>query len=48
MIQIIRSNVHSQILLEEDAAVNATDVDGWTPLHYAARYGHSEIFEVCI
>ena len=31
-----------QLLLDEDAYVNAVDDYGNTPLHFAAQYGHLE------
>src|SRR5438552_10557719 len=36
-------------LLEEDAAaVNAYSVDGWTPLHLAAFFGHTKLAELLL
>ena len=31
------------LLIENGADVNSKDKYGWTPLHYAAREGHTEI-----
>ena len=42
------SNVHTQILLDYGADVNAFDGDEWTALHIAARYGHSETVQVSL
>lgn len=33
------------LVIELGADVNATDIDGWMPLHYAARVGHVDIVE---
>ena len=43
-----RLNIYFQILLDHGAKVNAVDVDEWTPLHLAARYGNAELVEVGI
>lgn len=32
-----------KFLIECGATVNMTDTDGWTPLDYAAYYGHLEV-----
>jgi len=36
------------VLLRADAAVDAQDSDGWTPLHSAASKGHKEVAEVLL
>ena len=35
-----------QILVREGADIDAAGDDGWTPLHYASRYGEVEIVKV--
>ncbi|MCG8340703.1 MAG: ankyrin repeat domain-containing protein, partial [Cytophagales bacterium] len=32
-----------KLLLSQGAAINATDKDGWTPLHWAAKNGHQAV-----
>ena len=34
-----------QTLLDAGADVMARDEDGWTPLHYAAKYGSPEVIQ---
>ena len=38
----------SNLLIERGAEVDARDKFGWTPLHYASKYGHLEISRVLI
>ncbi len=37
-----------EILIEEQADVNAKDKSGLTPAHYAARNGHLKILKILI
>ena len=32
-----------QLLIEKGAAIDATDKDGWTPLHAACRQGNTNV-----
>ena len=36
----------AELLISKGANVNAKDDDGWTPLHYAVREGHTKIIEL--
>ena len=38
----------AKVLLEAGAEVTATTNKGWTPLHYAAEYGNTEIAQALI
>lgn len=41
--------IAKELLVESrDVDVNARDVDGWTPLHYASRNAHLEIVEMIV
>jgi ankyrin repeat protein len=33
----------AELLIAKGADVNAKDIDGWTPLRFAAEQGHNEI-----
>ena len=49
IIAINRNNVKQlKGVIQEGANVNAVDTDGWTPVHWAARWGHIESLRVLI
>mmetsp|Transcript_71129 Transcript_71129/g.167650 ORF Transcript_71129/g.167650 Transcript_71129/m.167650 type:complete len:98 (-) Transcript_71129:220-513(-) len=38
----------ARLLLQRNADLSARDLDGWTPLHYAASYSRTAILEVLL
>lgn len=38
----------SRVLLQAGANVNALDLDGWTPLHAAAHWGHRDACQLLV
>jgi ankyrin repeat protein len=34
-----------EYLLEHDVKIDATDADGWTPVHYACARGHFQVLQ---
>jgi len=37
-----------EVLLGQGAEINATDKNGWTPLHCAARAGHLDVVKLLV
>ena len=46
--QFGETQIVKKCFLEEEIKKNPSDIDGWTPLHLAAKNGHAEICQIIV